>query len=186
MTSDTHGPTRKDLMFFGAILLVFFVLVGRLYAHRPGMLYVAGIVTGTALALSLLFNRETPIRRQLAGVFIPGLLLGVTGAARLGVAPATVVWGLAALGLVGALATWLSAPAGRRIYAGWLQAAVPIGWTLSLVILLAIYCLLLTPTGLLMRAFGKDPMNRKWEPEAATYWIERTQETSVERYFRQY
>lgn len=30
-----------------------------------------------------------------------------------------------------------------------------------------------TPTGLLMRIFGKDPLRLQWEPSAVTYWIER-------------
>ncbi len=30
-----------------------------------------------------------------------------------------------------------------------------------------------TPTGLIMRAFGKDPMRLRRDPAAASYWIER-------------
>ncbi len=30
-----------------------------------------------------------------------------------------------------------------------------------------------TPTALIMRLVGKDPLNRRFEPEARTYWIER-------------
>ena len=29
------------------------------------------------------------------------------------------------------------------------------------------------PVALLMRVFGKDPLRRKFEPEAKTYWINR-------------
>jgi len=29
------------------------------------------------------------------------------------------------------------------------------------------------PTGLVMRALGKDPLRLKWQPNANTYWIER-------------
>ena len=31
-----------------------------------------------------------------------------------------------------------------------------------------------TPTGLIMRAFGKDLLHLKRDPDAASYWIERT------------
>lgn len=34
------------------------------------------------------------------------------------------------------------------------------------------------PTGLVMRAFGKDPMRRKRHPAAATYWIPRSPDES--------
>ena len=30
-----------------------------------------------------------------------------------------------------------------------------------------------TPVALLMRVFGKDPLRRRFEPEAETYWIDR-------------
>ena len=29
------------------------------------------------------------------------------------------------------------------------------------------------PTGLIMRALGKDPLRLKWQPDANSYWIER-------------
>jgi hypothetical protein len=29
------------------------------------------------------------------------------------------------------------------------------------------------PTGLIMRALGKDLLRRKWQPDANSYWIER-------------
>jgi hypothetical protein len=29
------------------------------------------------------------------------------------------------------------------------------------------------PTGLVMRAIGRDPLRLKWQPDANTYWIER-------------
>jgi hypothetical protein len=36
-----------------------------------------------------------------------------------------------------------------------------------------IFFLAVTPTALIMRALGKDPMNRKLDSEAETYWIDR-------------
>jgi hypothetical protein len=32
----------------------------------------------------------------------------------------------------------------------------------------------ITPTGLIMRAFGKDPLRLRFEKDADTYWIVRT------------
>jgi len=29
------------------------------------------------------------------------------------------------------------------------------------------------PTGVIMRALGKDPLRRKWQPDTNSYWIER-------------
>lgn len=54
----------------------------------------------------------------------------------------------------------------------------------SPIIITLIYFLVITPTGLLMRAFGKDPLRLKWDAEADTYWLPRTGESeSMERQF---
>ncbi len=37
-----------------------------------------------------------------------------------------------------------------------------------------IFFVAVTPTALIMRLVGKDPLNRRFEPKARTYWIERT------------
>ena len=37
-----------------------------------------------------------------------------------------------------------------------------------------IFFLVVTPTGILMRLTGRDPLNRRFERSASTYWITRT------------
>ncbi len=76
-------------------------------------------------------------------------------------------------------------PIRRYLYLGWMYAAFPIGATLSLLILAITYYGVMTPTGLLLRLFGKDPMQRRLDPSAQTYWIERTSKDDKSRYFRQ-
>ena len=46
--------------------------------------------------------------------------------------------------------------------------------------------MVLTPIGLLLRVFGRDPMSRKLEADTASYWVERTPLASVRQYFKQY
>lgn len=41
------------------------------------------------------------------------------------------------------------------------------------VVLAVIYFGVVTPTGLVLRALGNDPLRRRREPDAATYWIRR-------------
>lgn len=41
------------------------------------------------------------------------------------------------------------------------------------IVLGVIFLLTILPIGLLLRAFGKDPMRLRFEPDAKTYWIER-------------
>lgn len=74
----------------------------------------------------------------------------------------------------------------RLVYLFFSYVTYPIGFVMSIVILSTIYYLMFTPIGLLMRLFGYDPMNRKLEPESASYWIERTPEENVKQYFRQF
>lgn len=89
---------------------------------------------------------------------------------------------LALTGLVG-----LVRPAAMRpIWIGWMTLAFPIGFVIGHVLLGAVYFLVVTPIGLLMRAAGRDPMNRRFDPSASSYWIARTPRTDPRSYFRQF
>ena len=74
----------------------------------------------------------------------------------------------------------------KPIYVAWMVAAFPIGWTISHLLLGAIFYLLITPIGLVMRVVGYDPMTRKFEPEATTYWTEHRTGDDPSSYFRQF
>ena len=93
-----------------------------------------------------------------------------------------------ALWIAGGLivAVYLVVPRSRlRIYRGWIYTTYPIGWTVSHVVLAAVYYLVVTPIGLAMRLAGRDPLNRRFERGCKTYWTPRVRrETS--RYFRQF
>jgi len=94
-----------------------------------------------------------------------------------------IVW--AAAGLV--ILVFLLVTAARRpIYLAWSYALYPIGYLITLVLMAIVYYLVITPTGLLMRLFGRDPMSRKFQPDAASYWIARKEDASLDRYFRQF
>lgn len=72
-------------------------------------------------------------------------------------------------------------------YALWMLAAFPIGWVMSYVMAGVVYFLVVTPIGLLSRAFGRDGMSRKFDSKATTYWESTTREpTDPKRYFRQF
>ena len=108
---------------------------------------------------------------------------------------AAVVWGrggarLVALGMGAAavivpLLGMLSPRFLRIVYLGMAYAAFPIGFVVSHLLLAVVYYLVLTPTGLLMRAFGYDPMSRRFDPGAPSYWVSRKGPPSADRYFRQ-
>ena len=93
-----------------------------------------------------------------------------------------------AWGIGGALSVvyWAVPPSRRLVYVGWMYAAFPIGWTVSHLVLAIVYFLILTPIGVLVRKFSGDPMQRRLEPERASYWERRERITGTDRYFRQF
>ena len=62
----------------------------------------------------------------------------------------------------------------KPVYRVWMALAVVMGFIMTRVILSVVYCLVMTPIGLAMRLFGKDPMHRRIDPEASSYWIEKS------------
>jgi len=95
---------------------------------------------------------------------------------------ATAFWAVAAAGLVG----YLRPGVFRPVYLLWMALALPIGWTISHLLLLIVYYLILTPIGLLMRLVGYDPMERRLDRSAKSYWTAHDPEADAARYFKQY
>lgn len=81
---------------------------------------------------------------------------------------------------------YLAPPLQRPIYMGWMYSVLPIGFVVSHVLLALIYYLVVTPIGLIMKVVGYDPLHRKFDQAASTYWIERESNTDPQRYFQQY
>lgn len=71
----------------------------------------------------------------------------------------------------------------RLVYVGWMTACWPIGWLVSHVLLGIVYYGVVTPLGLIMRLIGRDPLDRKFDRQATTYWKERTKKRSPKSYF---
>lgn len=71
----------------------------------------------------------------------------------------------------GVLVVWaLAAPMGLNpVYRIWMRFGLLIGSVMSRVILAAVFFLVVTPVGILMRATGKDPMNRELDASLETY-----------------
>ncbi len=77
-------------------------------------------------------------------------------------------------------------PIRKPIYLGWIHLAFPIGWVISHVAMALIYYLVFTPIGLIMRLFGHDPMERRLNRDAETYWTPHQPSGDPARYFRQF
>ncbi|MCU0958909.1 MAG: SxtJ family membrane protein [Pirellulaceae bacterium] len=130
---------------------------------------------------------RNPTRRQLAtfGVvwFAFFALAGLGAALRgaMGLAPS--VWAVA---VVVPLLGWMSPQFMRIVYLGMSYLAFPVGFVLSYLILAGVYYLVLTPIGLVLRMAGHDPLQRRFDARAQSYWVERERAAPLQRYFRQY
>jgi hypothetical protein len=81
------------------------------------------------------------------------------------------VWlaGAAALAALALACPWILAPFNRL----WGRLAVLLQRVVTPVVMLVVFVATVVPTGLIMRALGKDPLRLKPDPAAATYWIDR-------------
>ena len=77
-------------------------------------------------------------------------------------------------------------PIRKPIYLGWIYTVYPIGWVISHTAMAVIYYLVFTPIGVIMRLFGRDPMERRFDRSAASYWVEHDPAGDPGRYFRQF
>ncbi|MFQ5732576.1 MAG: SxtJ family membrane protein [Planctomycetaceae bacterium] len=91
-----------------------------------------------------------------------------------------------AVGSVIAIAGLFVPAFARWVYVGWMVAVFPIGWVVSHLLLAIVFYLVFAPFGLVMRAFGRDPMTRKFDPDAESYWVPREGPAKPEQYFRQF
>ena len=98
-------------------------------------------------------------------------------------AAATGIWSVG-----GALAAlyWLAPPLRRPILVGWMYAALPIGWTVSHLMMGVVYFAVVTPIGLLSRLVRGDTLHRRLDRNARSYWIERPRRSGTRRYLRQF
>jgi len=68
----------------------------------------------------------------------------------------------------------------------WMGLALVLGSVMTRVILTAVFCLVLTPIGILIRLSGKDLLNLKREGGSASYWKRREKKDSRENYEKQF
>lgn len=138
--------------------------------------------------MSLIELRKDATRQELAWfgllLLVFCVLLGIIVWRATGTfAVSRYIW---AAGLALSILYYAVPPLRVRLFAGWMYASYPIAWVVSHVLLAAIYFGLLTPFGLVMRLVGYDPLRRRLDKDATSYWTERERVTDVTRYFRQF
>ena len=69
----------------------------------------------------------------------------------------------------------------------WFYFAFALGWINMRILLSVVFYALFVPVGLFMKLIGRDPLERKIDKNAETYWKDRPQEpVDPESYERQY
>lgn len=104
----------------------------------------------------------------------------------LGAARPWVAGVLAGLGVLGGIFGLVAPAANKPLYVGVSLVAFPIGFVLSYLILGFLFYGIIAPVGAGLRIAGKDPMARRLEPDAPSYWSDARPPRSRESYFRQY
>ena len=104
----------------------------------------------------------------------------------LGSARTAVAVALAAVGVLAGLSSLVHPKANRVVYVGLSVLAYPIGLVLSYVIMGTLFFAIFAPTGALLRLGGKDPMQRGFRRDQASYWTPARPRRSKESYFRQF
>lgn len=59
----------------------------------------------------------------------------------------------------------------RPVERVWMKGAHVLGIIMTHVILSVTFYLVITPVGLIMRLFGRDPLHRRYDRNARSYWV---------------
>ena len=137
--------------------------------------------------MSLIRINHRPSSRQLLVFALAWLVftgvLGWSFRAHGRPAAAGLCWGLA-LGVPAVGAMWREGL--RLLYLGLSYATYPIGFVVSSLVLAGLYYLVLTPIGLILRLCRYDPLHRRFDSRASTYWHPRPGPRDPASYFRQH
>lgn len=76
----------------------------------------------------------------------------------------------------------------KYIYIAWMKFATLLGKVNTAIILSVFYIFIFSSVNIVMRIFGKDPLNMKWDKKADSYWIpaEEKDTTDKKHYERQF
>ena len=134
--------------------------------------------------IAIQWNPSTKQLRQFAGIWFPafcvlaGWMVGKKTGHWDGVQLAWAVCGLQALlGII-------YPPGIRLVFVGLILLTFPVGWVVSHLLLGAIFYLVVTPIGLILRMSGHDPLQLK-KPSGNSVWKTSVGKTDATRYLRQ-
>ena len=75
----------------------------------------------------------------------------------------------------------------RPVYRAWMKFALALNWVMTRVLLTIAFYGMITPVAIVYRFVAGDPLKRRWDPSAASYWeIPDDQPTEIEAYKNQF
>jgi len=131
-------------------------------------------------------KRPTPKQLRWFGVIMFVFFSAVAGAVCFKLHARAVAFALVGVGAVFALLFYAVRALRVPMYLAWMRVFFPVGWLVSNAIVAVIYYLIVTPIGLIMRLVGRDPMRRRFDRNAGTYWVALRRNDALSQYFRQY
>jgi hypothetical protein len=132
-------------------------------------------------------SRKPSLREQRLFGLIVAASLGVLGLlARRGLDAGFLASTLWVLGGFFALAYYALPPLRGPMFRAWMTLTFPLAWLVSHLVLGACYYLVLTPIGVILRLCRYDPLQRRFEPSASTYWLRRSERGEPLRYLKQF
>ena len=81
---------------------------------------------------------------------------------------------------------WTNYKLVRYFMIGLMVLSLPIALTVSYLALFIAYYVVITPTGLIMRVFGKDLLSIRIDEQSESYWIDHSGTPEPQQYFRQF
>ena len=121
------------------------------------------------------------------GLVVGGVLLAIGAVLLWRRGGGALAWGLGGAGALLAALGVAVPVALRPVRTVWMAVAFALGFVMTRVLLTVVFALTVVPIGLALRVLGKDPLHRRPDPEAATYWVARDDgrpdRESLERYF---
>jgi hypothetical protein len=136
------------------------------------------------------WNPDLEERRKFARSLVIGFpalsaVMALMGRLESGIWKTNLIW-LAVIGCTVGAVLWILPQISKPFYLLWYFVACCIGIVMSNLLVAAFFFLIITPTALLMRVLGRDPMSRRFDRSAATYWRPVEKVVDPERYFRQF
>lgn len=90
------------------------------------------------------------------------------------------------LGLIIALAGWISPYWLKPPFVFLMVITFPIGFVVGILLMGFVFYLCIVPIGIILRVLGKDPLIKVLDRDVESYWIERSDSISVAQYFKQF